>query len=245
MASRPLALLLALLLFPGIAQWAGAEDLPCLMCHEDLTKAKVVHPAVEMDCAICHADPHAKDTAELSLVQEQPDLCFQCHEKEPFTRRIQHQPAASGMCTACHNPHSSPEARLLRASPPELCFQCHDAKGFTRAVRHAPVAAGKCLTCHEPHAALVGGLLNAPVGELCSGCHRKQSKGSHVLAGLALGGSHPLGRVPDPRQAGRELSCVSCHQAHSSGSRLLFVDDAPNPRKLCLQCHEKVRIPLY
>jgi len=58
------------------------------MCHEDLAKARYVHPAAEMSCALCHWDPHAKEKAELSLVQEQPDLCFQCHQTESYSREV-------------------------------------------------------------------------------------------------------------------------------------------------------------
>jgi predicted CXXCH cytochrome family protein len=236
--------LAALFLLPWNPLRAAAEQQPCLECHRDLVGARNIHPAAEMGCAVCHDDPHAGEKAVLSLVQNPPDLCLMCHDQKILGGKVKHPPAASGQCTACHNPHSSPNPRLFTARLPDLCFGCHTARPFARRVKHAPVAAGQCLTCHEAHSSPVESVLKTPVGELCVGCHRRQSTGTHVLTRLAPADTHPLTGVPDPRRAGRQLSCVSCHVPHSADSRLLFAGDAPNPQRLCLWCHQKISIPM-
>src|SRR5208337_3897046 len=52
-------------------------------CHNrDTFKKKDVHPALGMGCTTCH-NPHSTDTQKL-LVAEQPDLCYNCHDKGMF-----------------------------------------------------------------------------------------------------------------------------------------------------------------
>src|SRR6516225_10147738 len=69
---------------------AISENSGCLKCHEPilaLLKKKVIHPAVEMGCATCHADhqaagtkPDAKARAAHYLNTPQPELCATCHD---------------------------------------------------------------------------------------------------------------------------------------------------------------------
>lgn len=222
---------------------AGA-DQPCLDCHPSIQAGETVHAALGMGCESCHSAvdasgiPHKKkNKIAKGLSAEQPDLCYGCHDRAPFDKKVLH--AAVGMgCTGCHNPHASANSKLLVTAMPELCYTCHDKAGFTKKTVHPPVAAGECLTCHQPHSGDNPSLLSSPVPELCLMCHDGMT-GKHVMAGYGLG-NHPVTAKPDPSRPGRELSCTSCHNPHSSNLASLFASESLSPRSLCLMCHKKI-----
>src|SRR5215467_5323188 len=98
---------------------AISENAGCLKCHESilaLLKKKVIHPAVDMGCATCHADhqaagaePDPKARAAHYLNASQPELCATCHDTKDKALAAAHrgQPAEKATCTGCHNPHGS------------------------------------------------------------------------------------------------------------------------------------------
>lgn len=189
---------LGMLLLPAffLAQPAAqAEEMDCLMCHGDLAEGNVVHPAVQMGCVVCHTGvdaseiPH-KFTGEKGLSAGLPDLCFQCHSQDEFTRKNQHPPVAGGMCLFCHSPHSGPNESLLSAKGNALCLQCHSdvtkkphALSRFKAPSHRlsgskdPKREGKpfgCLSCHVPHSSDWGKLFRyeaEDASSLCKHCH--------------------------------------------------------------------------
>jgi len=197
-----------------------AQELPCLKCHKTKSKGKDVHPAVEMGCDSCHLSPHEEEKPRLSLIAEPPDLCFNCHDKAMFTKRSQHPPVQAGMCTSCHNPHSSDNEKLLMAEPPELCYQCHDEGMFNKKVVHPALEMG-CTMCHNPHSsdAEARMLVQDPPG-LCFQCHDQ----SEFTAKSTI---HP------PVQAGM---CTSCHNPHSQDKDKLLMAEPP---ELCFNCHDQ------
>ena len=167
-----------------------------------------------------------------------------------------------GMCTGCHNPHSSNSNKLLKADQPELCYNCHEKSKFTKKYVHAIIPAGGCTSCHTPHVSDNPSLLtNKDINDLCITCHVPQAKGQHVTAAIIGGGVkrkfHPVRgatdprfpgkpkKIPDPNKPGKEIevfdpnnpgkeiNCVSCHNPHSSDFRKLF--PAAN---LCELCHK-------
>ncbi|NOY08310.1 MAG: hypothetical protein GXP33_05675 [Spirochaetes bacterium] len=313
-----------------------ADKKSCTDCHGSIGKEKVVHPAVQFGCSVCHVAPHAKKTPELSLMMKPPDLCFMCHDKKVFTEKDKHVPVAEGKCTTCHNPHSSRNAHLLLKKPPGLCFTCHDKKVFTEKDKHVPVAEGKCTTCHSPHSSRNAHLLlkkppdlcftchdkkvftkkdehvpvaegkcttchsphsskntylllkkppglcftchgsgilsqkvkhppaeegecltchnphssdyimmlKKPLNELCTACHEAEGSGRHVLAEYGTGDIHPVQGKINPAQKDEPLTCISCHNPHSSNQQLLFANQQGIPHNLCLMCHTKVHVPL-
>lgn len=222
-----------------MSSMAYAAELPCLQCHKSKKTGKVVHPAVGMGCSICHVTPHKEEKPALSLSSEMPGLCHQCHPKSGFENTAVHPPVVMGMCASCHNPHASDRKKLLSGDIPGICFGCHDKSAFTKKTQHSPVAQGQCAFCHHPHASANPFVLQYPPAELCLMCHPDKSEGSHVLAGLSLGDSHPVSGMPDPSRKGREISCTSCHNPHSSGQRALFTHDGNKAETLCLLCHKK------
>src|SRR5574337_978024 len=123
--------LILLFLCSFIPPAARAQDVDCLKCHAGLKKGKAVHAPVEM-CVSCHSGidaktvPHRKTTSiAKGLSAEQPELCYGCHDKALFSKKVVHAPVAGGMCLTCHTPHSSGEMALLVKQPYELCLDCH------------------------------------------------------------------------------------------------------------------------
>ena len=223
-----------------------AKEIDCLMCHEPLSKEKVVHPAIQMGCPTCHTAvdaskiPHKKtNKIAKGLSSEQPDLCFNCHDKTKFEKKTVH-PAIWMGCTGCHNPHSSANQKLLRSNPPELCFNCHNKTEFSKKNVHMPVAGGMCLSCHKPHVSEHIKLLNKEPVNVCLECHEDIKKKPHVISGIS---GHPIGvqaiDIADPARQGRKLYCGSCHNPHSSNSPRLFRYKADLHFQLCANCHKK------
>jgi len=132
---------------------------------------------------------------------------------------VVHPPVAAGMCTSCHDPHSSRADKMLTPDMPELCFKCHGSKEFSRRSKHGPVAIGMCTACHEPHQANQEKLLKAKTPDLCFNCHRKSQFTKKDI--------HP------PVAAGE---CLKCHVPHSSPYRNILVADG---NEVCKKCHEQ------
>lgn len=182
-------------------QVRGGKDKLCLTCHKDLAKviqtSKRIHGATQVDdtCGNCHSG-HASMLPRL-LKKPLMDTCLSCHNKpikspdgKILTNMAEllknnpdhHGPVRRADCTACHNPHASPNFRLLVKEYPEffyapfdlgnydLCFQCHmrdavlvkEAKGLTN-FRHGNKnlhfvhvnrkdKGRTCRACHEVHA---------------------------------------------------------------------------------------------
>jgi len=90
-----------------------------------------------------------------------------------------------------------------------------------------------CNLCHNAHVSDSLYLLSKPVVQLCTGCHIAQKEGMHLLAPVQGQITHPVSGVPDPSNPKQELSCVSCHDPHSSNFAKLF----PVAR-ICTKCHK-------
>ena len=104
------------------------------------------YPYEERECASCH-DEQALGT----MVEPQPGLCYICHEDLSERYNYLHGPVAGGYCTACHNPHSSENEKLLRLRGEELCFFCHKEEGVLGNEMHEDLDGMLCTDCHNPH----------------------------------------------------------------------------------------------
>ncbi len=216
-------LTVAIALILSINGRVAFSEEDCLTCHEQLSKEKVVHPALSMGCPTCHSAidakeiPHKKtNKIARGLSSEQPDLCYNCHDKGMFTKKTVHPPLGMG-CTACHNPHSSKNARLLNSEPPELCYNCHDRKKFEGKIVHSPVAGGMCTACHNPHSTDSPRLLVSEAPDLCYNCHDRTA--------FAKKNIHP------PVAGGM---CLNCHVPHASKYTTLTVKAVNG---VCTTCH--------
>ncbi len=240
---------------------AFAAEVDCLKCHAKLKAGKSVHAALDMGCASCHTGidaskvPHKKtNNLPNGLSEDQPALCYGCHDKTMFEKKTVH--AAIGMgCTACHDPHASKNPKLLKAEAPDLCFGCHDKKEFTRKTVHAPVAGGMCLTCHNPHASNEISLLLKKPAETCLQCHEGYDKKIHGIAGFGAK-PHPVrpetkkwlktdkgskaveAELMDPSRPGKPFYCAGCHEPHSSNVPNLLRFNAKSDMDLCGHCHK-------
>jgi len=192
------ALLLAGVFVP-LAAGAAEKDRSCVDCHKKLVAKRVIHQAMaqyarmEQGCPSCHTAPHGKQKAEKSLTAKVPGLCYQCHDKEVFSRPNVHPPVATGQCTACHNPHAADNSSLLLQPLPYLCQSCHDDKkdgkhilrGYGLGDNH-PIQGRKdpsrirreltCTSCHNPHSSISRHLFAADVNtpkDLCLKCHSR------------------------------------------------------------------------
>ena len=247
---KKFSMILLLIMLLTVEASADSKPINCKSCHEGLASQKVVHLALQAGCQFCHTAldaatvPHTqKGSVPNGLSQSQPKLCYQCHAA--FTGKSVH-PALLMGCTACHNPHSSPNKFLLKQPVPELCFSCHGTGRFTKSHVHPPVHAGKCLTCHNPHASGNMKLLIKTPEETCLQCHAKVATSLHVIAD-SFEGNHPIGLtkpgeapLPDPAQPGQPFFCGSCHDPHSSDSVRLFLYGARKGSGLCIHCHKDV-----
>ena len=143
---------------------------------------------------------------------------------------------------------SEPEREAAeRARCPQLCYTCHNTEGFTGKFVHKPVAEGRCFDCHGNH--------TSPVQEPGKGrgerrvpqvpFRRVQRPPSQHTAARrhpdegqrACRAAIPWTRWTIPGGPGRTMSCVSCHNPHSSDWKGLFRYKADKPADLCQHCH--------
>jgi len=244
--SLSLALMLLLMPFWTATESRGdskeAQKIDCLTCHEDLLKnLPVVHEAVKLGCETCHSAidageiPHKKtNNSPKGLAEEQPDLCYGCHDKTKFMNRKSIHLAIGMGCTECHNPHASKNPKLLISQVPDACFKCHARGAFSKKNTHPPSAKGKCLTCHDPHASDNISLLIKEPAKLCLDCHASAAKKKHTSAGHLV----EKADTQDPKRPMKPFYCGSCHNPHTSDSRKLFRYKADSETELCAYCHD-------
>jgi predicted CXXCH cytochrome family protein len=253
-----LAILVPALCFLLNLQALAAEVNPCLTCHGDLKAQKTIHQPLAMGCEACHKAIEGKNhpgKGSMVLIKGMPDLCYGCHEEAKFKGSSIHKPVSGGMCKVCHNPHGSDYSKLLTSAPSDLCYNCHEKEKFNKKYTHKVINVIGCAACHNAHASNNPSLLSNPINEVCAVCHKAQSSGLHIvsLPGRTI---HPIKdvkdistlkmikvpdpknpkvqvEVPDPNVPGKELSCASCHNPHSSDYSKLFPQ-----QRICLKCHK-------
>ncbi len=206
----------------------------CFSCHEKSQFiGKSLHPPIVGDtCTTCH-NPHQSNFEKI-LLKDVPGLCYDCHNESKFRGKVVHVPVAKGLCISCHRPHSSNFNNILVSDPPQLCYGCHEEAPFMKKHIHVVAAIPNgCSLCHNAHVSNSPYLLSKPVVQLCTGCHIAQKEGMHFLAPIQGEVTHPVSGVPDPSNPKKELSCVSCHNPHSSNYPMLF----PVAR-ICTKCHQ-------
>jgi predicted CXXCH cytochrome family protein len=217
-----------LLICLSVVAVAHAEEVDCLMCHPEKGEGAHVHPAVTMGCTTCHTGVDASNiphkfsgTAPRGLAMVAPDLCFMCHDASKFSgAKDVHPPVTAGMCTSCHDPHTSENEKLLVAAPPDLCYTCHEKRKFYGPVVHPPVASGMCTTCHAPHQSENPNLMIMSELDLCMMCHDR--------------GEFFKKSVHKPVEEGM---CTECHSPHAGPNDHLVYRKG---NILCRKCHAKI-----
>jgi DmsE family decaheme c-type cytochrome len=175
-----------------------------------------VHERHDLSCTTCHSIHNFKsETAQLKTAND-VDTCATCHRTEALkVRRVAHMPLREGKmgCASCHNPHGSPNVRMLRAgnSIAESCTSCHAAQRGPFLWEHAPVRE-KCTTCHDPHGSSNDRMLVAKMPMLCQRCHVSTRHPSTNYDRTLL-------PPPDGASTATSMnrlvnrSCINCHQA--------------------------------
>ena len=104
-----------------------------------------VHPPYQdRECDSCH------DRSSASFLTAPADeLCFLCHDSEPFEMAYVHGPVAVAACTACHQPHQSKEPYLLLNPVMDVCMSCHAKADVEQNDNHDMETV--CTECHNPH----------------------------------------------------------------------------------------------
>jgi len=201
-------------------------------------------------CSACHTlKPSGADRKPVSIAAF-PDekqkysyipaasTCYSCHRRltsYPFV----HGPSAAWSCLSCHDSDAAP-VYAVRKPDTKVCFGCHieqKEEWESRKYFHGPYTTGSCIICHSPHASEHPSNLHKPTWDLCINCHTDKGSGRHIVA--AVGGSyfHPTRGKQDPLRKDKELSCVSCHDPHTSDSPRLWRLNVGSGFELCRKCH--------
>ncbi len=156
---------------------ADLAALSCTGCHSPHGSehgrllAKHLHPPVLDGCDICH------DETYNAFLDEQTALCEMCHDDvtaAAAAAAVPHAALELGSCTDCHNPHASPQERLVKAPGAGPCVDCHDdMEAGEDEFAHSVIGRLGCRACHEPHGGSQEKLLRVTGNELCLSCHDK------------------------------------------------------------------------
>lgn len=216
----------------------NADTPTCLQCHEDKTKGKAVHSAMETGCLSCHQVRVNRDVTRVTLTTAVPyKVCLNCHaEKDAAQIKGHVHPPAARDCLTCHDPHTSPNKfQLLKATSGDqkenLCLTCHTqgTKVPEKGSRHAALDMG-CETCHVTHKTgpdlTTENKFHLTKGTpaLCLDCHDAKDE--------ALVKAHQ-------GQPFATANCLQCHDPHQSNAPKLMAKftHPPFADKNCELCH--------
>jgi predicted CXXCH cytochrome family protein len=202
----------------------------CVTCHDDKAKlidtAKVPHPGAAGDCTDCHS-PHASRQPGLPKTNS-VDICLGCHsdQAEQAKKHVLHQPAFGQGCATCHEPHGGENDHLLRAKGNPLCLECHGPDSQPTKVEA------------EHELTIFNGKVKLP--------EDYYQKNKVAILPLRYGLGHPVEghpvsdvmNVANISEVKTHLSCLSCHQPHSSAQPDLLVKDQANNMAFCDSCHK-------
>ncbi len=202
----------------------------CLNCHDQhgsnfafMIKSDKLHkPFADRSCPTCHRSGFG-----LTMTARPPELCYACHDKAKFARKVLHTAFSEGKCIGCHDPHVGKEAKLLRASGPRLCVSCHEAiaRRMAMKTKHFPTEDG-CLNCHDAHGSDYPAELNDKVPDLCLNCHDGTDEAlrkKHLNADM------------------KKIRCTICHDPHGSSEPHLWNSTVVHPpfaEQACEFCHD-------
>ena len=170
----------------------------CLTCHPEKKQGKFVHSALGMGCENCHQVASENKQTTITFVATGGALCAMCHEAKKGPTL--HGPYKAGQCQVCHDPHSSDYQGEIRIEANALCLSCH---GFGQpSVKVNPET--KLVTLPGGQTVTFDDYRQAPKLELDPG-----GISGHLVMGHPLSGK-------DQRNKDVTLSCLSCHDPHSS-----------------------------
>jgi predicted CXXCH cytochrome family protein len=197
-------------------------------------------------CDACHQGSASK------LAEDgNPPLCLTCHEDVGRTAKaakVPHAAMDAARCVDCHNPHASPQPRLVKQAGGRECLACHsDQAAAAGESEHGAITVVGCQACHEPHGGTRPKLLRAAGNDICLACHRPPAS-RPPAEGLV----QVAGRFDVPAAAARRIGAVLLSADGTRGHPTPthpVVAPAPgpkaNPSKAsfqgelgCLACHD-------
>jgi DmsE family decaheme c-type cytochrome len=137
----------------------AAQPTLCYRCHASVKvrfSMPFHHRVPEglMKCTDCH-DPHGTfHPDQLQATADQNLICTKCHTETAGPFVYEHPVVRTEGCLACHSPHGSPNARLLKISNVNtLCLQCHTAsmnfgEAGTPSFHNQATQYVACTNCH-------------------------------------------------------------------------------------------------
>jgi len=153
-----------------IVRWEGlstsGKNNTCLQCHQGKVETEQwktsPHSPRGTTCDGCH-EVHSPTQFDTLLRQDPNKLCLSCHSNvEALAKKKLHHPLVADMltCVNCHNPHGSPNSKLLKEPKPKICESCHgddipkpeshSAEDFLDSHgKQAKDGKKQCTTCHE------------------------------------------------------------------------------------------------
>ncbi|MEQ1754244.1 MAG: DmsE family decaheme c-type cytochrome [Micropepsaceae bacterium] len=172
---------------PGLVTFDADSPRPveernkvCLGCHENDQRTHwrgSAHETRGLACTSCHQIMDKASPRFQLIKSTEIDTCTQCHkDRRAQLWRSSHMPVREGKlkCTSCHNPHGTPNQKLLReATVNDTCYTCHAEKRGPFLFEHAP-SRDNCLSCHEPHGSMHERLLTVSRPRLCQQCHSEE-----------------------------------------------------------------------
>lgn len=154
-----------------------ARNKSCIGCHESSARLYwkgSTHEGRGVACTDCHTVMHEVSERANLARPTVLETCGGCHKQQKVAQtRFAHMPLGEGKmeCTSCHNPHGSPNPKLLQAtSTNETCFSCHAEKRGPYLWQHMPVTES-CANCHDPHGTNHEKMLKVARPRLCQQCH--------------------------------------------------------------------------
>jgi DmsE family decaheme c-type cytochrome len=133
----------------------GDSENFCLGCHKtigDEFNRRTRHPleSGNIKCVDCHALGDAEDP---SLIVGIDWKCQNCHADISGPYIHEHPVVYShlvngGGCIECHEPHGSPNERLLKQSGNGICIQCHGIPPGHRTKHSGWGMKSDCVLCH-------------------------------------------------------------------------------------------------
>ena len=130
-------------------------DNYCAVCHTAVAmefKRRSVHPleSGNVGCTDCH---HLGNIEDNLFAAGLDWTCQKCHSElaGPFIHEhsatYNHLVEGNG-CVECHEPHGSPNDRLLRQSGNGICYQCHGVPPRHRTAHSGLGTSLDCVDCH-------------------------------------------------------------------------------------------------
>jgi DmsE family decaheme c-type cytochrome len=109
-----------------------AQPQLCYGCHAEQKAEfkRAFHHRVDegfVQCGDCH-NMHGGyiQARSLRTTAHQDQVCYKCHADKKGPWLFEHVPVRTDGCSACHVPHGSNNARLLKTNTvAALCLQCH------------------------------------------------------------------------------------------------------------------------